>query len=148
VSPVEVLQTGTRCWRGAAPASEDAITHLVHWCEELQLPVVLPPDYLDLLRYSNGGDGNFTDDYRYIRIWSASRVRSQNEGYEITTHLPGYLGFGDDGGPGFFAFAAWSPAPWEIYWIPWSCDEYAAGFVASNLEELFGRLDVNDTGMP
>lgn len=46
----EILKQPARKWTAESPASEEDILRLVQSCE-----VRLPDEYLDLLRFSNGG---------------------------------------------------------------------------------------------
>jgi len=51
-----ILSQPKRDWQAKAPASEAEIAHL-----QLQTRADLPLEYLELLRFSNGGEGPFME---------------------------------------------------------------------------------------
>lgn len=55
----------------------------------------LPPGYADLVRDATNIELDFEG--RYLRIWDPATCIDQDEGYEISTRMPGAVPFGDDG---------------------------------------------------
>jgi hypothetical protein len=102
-----------RTWQAKAPASEESIEQLLQ-----RSKLLLPADYLDFLRYSNGGDGFLIVQPYYFRLWPAEQTVDNNLDYQIPDYVPGFFGFGDNGGGEFFAFDTRTAAPWRIYTIP------------------------------
>src|SRR5919108_4703349 len=86
-------------WYTEPPASEAALEQL-----QQQSKLRLPTDYLDLLRYSNGGQGVLAVRPYLFRLWPAEEVIENNLDYEMPDYVPGFFGFGDNGGGEFFAF--------------------------------------------
>lgn len=107
----EILNNST--WQAEAPASEQRIAQLL---QRSKLP--LPADYLDFLRYSNGGNGFLIVQPYLFRLWPAEQVVDNNLDYQIPDYVPGFFGFGDNGGGEFFAFDTRTITPWQIYTIP------------------------------
>ena len=62
----------------------------------------IPSDYLDFIRYSNGGEGPIGNNY--LSLWQVEDIVKMNEEYETDLYAPGYLIFGSDGGGSAFAF--------------------------------------------
>lgn len=79
-------------WRGKPPASEDVLRQLRANCA-----FTLPPAYLDLLRFSNGGEGDISIEPDWCCLWAAEEVIENNKDYEVSEHLPGFFGFGSNG---------------------------------------------------
>ena len=80
-------------WRGAPPASEAAIQELLVDCG-----LKLPRAYLDQLRLSNGGEGDLALEPGWVCFWSAEEIVECNRDYEVADNLPGFFGFGSNGG--------------------------------------------------
>jgi hypothetical protein len=63
----------------------------------------LPPSYLSLLRWSDGG--SFVNgDHRFDPFLPCSRLREYLLGYHVPQYMPGALPFALDGGGGFYLF--------------------------------------------
>ena len=64
---------------------------------EEQLHIVFPEDYLEFLKWSNGGEGYIGKNY--VSLWKVEDLEVLNREYQIQTYLSkGYLGIGTDGG--------------------------------------------------
>jgi hypothetical protein len=122
-----------RKWHKEAPASEEILKQLL---QGSSLP--LPVDYLDFLRCSNGGQGLLTVQSYLFRLWPAEQAIENNLDYQMPDYVPGFFGFGDNGGGEFFAF----DTQWKIYSIPFvPMEESAARFVAENILSLVNYLE-------
>jgi hypothetical protein len=120
-------------WHAEAPASEEVLKQLL---QRSSLP--LPADYLDLLRCSNGGQGFLTVQPYLFRLWPAEQAVDNNLDYQMPDYVPGFFGFGDDGGDEFFAL----DTQWKIYSIPFlPMEESAARLVAENILSLINYLE-------
>jgi hypothetical protein len=76
-------------WRPNSPASEAAIEAL-----QVMLSFQLSEEYLDLLRWANGGEGQIGN--VYLSIWPAEAVVRLNKGYLIWNDMPTVLAIADD----------------------------------------------------
>ena len=56
----------------------------------------LPEDYVQLLLWSNGGEGFIGE--AYWVLWSVEGIDQLNIDYQIARYLPGLLAIGSDGG--------------------------------------------------
>ena len=63
---------------------------------------VLPKDYADFLRFSNGAAGLIGDNY--VVLWQVEELAKFNAGYRVDTFAPGLFLFGSDGAGEAFAF--------------------------------------------
>ena len=100
-------------WRGKPPASEAAIHQLT-----IDSRIALPVSYLNQLRRSNGGEGDIGVEPGWIQFWKAEEVIENNLGYELGECLPGYFGFGSNGGGELLAMKVYDPGRFSIYMIP------------------------------
>jgi hypothetical protein len=56
----------------------------------------LPEDYVQLLLWSNGGEGFIGN--TYWALWSVEEINQLNIDYQIASYLPGLIAIGSDGG--------------------------------------------------
>jgi hypothetical protein len=119
-------------WRGAPPASELTIQRLLADCG-----LDLPKAYLDQLRRSNGGEGDLALEPRWVCFWPAEEVIESNRDYEVNEFLPGFFGFGSNGGGELLAFKVESAGDWPVYMIPFIVmDETDALLIAKDCESF------------
>ncbi|MFI5460006.1 MAG: SMI1/KNR4 family protein [Isosphaerales bacterium] len=95
------------------PASSDALASLAALA-----PKGLPSDYLDLLAFGNGGEGNLGVQPGWFQLWRAEDVVESNKGYQVEVFLPGFFGFGSNGGVELLAFDTRDGVPWAIVMVP------------------------------
>jgi len=68
-----------------------------------QLDFILPDDYLEFIRESNGGEG-IIGERHYLSLWKIEELAKLNKDYDTEIYAPGYLIFGSDGGGTAYAF--------------------------------------------
>jgi SMI1/KNR4 family protein SUKH-1 len=123
-------------WRPVAPASREALAHLV-----ANRPLDLPTAYLDLLSLSNGGEGDLGVEPEWISIWPAEEVLARNSEYDISRNAPGLLGFATNGGGELLAFDARSGPPYPVVTIPFiAMDLRDAKTVATDFLALISAI--------
>ena len=86
-------------WDREPPATPETLAALA-----TALPA-LPADYLAFLALSGGGVGDLGVDPGWFALWPAHEVASFHAAYEVPEYLPGYTGFGSNGGGELLAFA-------------------------------------------
>lgn len=119
-------------WRPDPPASEGAIQKLLTDCR-----LALPVAYLNQLRQSNGGEGDLALDPCWVCFWSAEQVVEWNKDYEVAEYLPGFFGFGSNGGGELLAFKVSDSGDWPIYMIPFvPMEAEYAERIAEDFEEF------------
>lgn len=130
----DLLETN---WHRQPPADAAIVQELL-----IQSELNLPKDYLDYLRFSNGGDGDLGDRVGWCSLWPAEEVIQLNRDYEIQQWVPGFFCIGSDGGGEAFVFDTRTPAPWKLYKIPFVClAEDEAMFVAESFAAFIGTTD-------
>src|SRR4051794_23741397 len=67
-------------------------------------PIALPEEYLALLGFSNGGEGNLGVEPGWFVLWPAEEVLVSNREFGVPELLPGFFGFGSNGGGELLAF--------------------------------------------
>ncbi|MGO8704301.1 MAG: SMI1/KNR4 family protein [Candidatus Brocadiia bacterium] len=90
---------------------EDAVAK-----SEKQLGVKLPSEYLEFLKFTNGGEG-FIGKGDYLMLWSVEELVPLNQSYEVQNYAPGLLIFGSDGGGEAYGFDT-RPPQWPIVQVP------------------------------
>ncbi|MBA3946757.1 MAG: SMI1/KNR4 family protein [Herpetosiphonaceae bacterium] len=109
----ELISDPTALWERCPPASEAAIQALVE-----HVGVQLPDEYLALLRYSNGGEGELGIEPLWFSIFPAEEVLQSNQDHALATYLPGYLAFGSNLGLEILLFNTKEGHPWKVYYVP------------------------------
>ena len=98
-------------WRRGAPAAPTAVDALA------QRYPGLPAAYLAFLRVEDGSEGDLAVEPGWIQLWPAAEVGELNDGYEVAASLPGFVGFGSNGGGELLAFDT-RAAPWRVCMVP------------------------------
>jgi hypothetical protein len=79
-------------------ASQASIGDLENWVGKS-----LPPEYVELMRHSNGIEG-FLWNKTYLVLWPIEQVKQLNEAYFVAVFAPGLLLIGSDGSGNSYAF--------------------------------------------
>lgn len=98
------------------PLSDDEILELAKFCDlndikfrDWDLPdYQLPEEYIELLKYSNGG--NFCNGDREIGFFRLQDIRSMYISYLFPEFQPGAVPFGFNGGGTFYAYDLRAPS--------------------------------------
>ena len=110
----EIALASAPKWMPALPASADAISCLVR-----DAGFDLPVEYLDFLRFSNGGCGDIpVDPWCFDGLWRAEELLVCNRDYEVAKYCPGFFGVGTSGGGEMFAFDMRKSQPWPVVHVP------------------------------
>ena len=132
----EIMKDESADWDRKPPAEEAQIQSLVS-----QSGVELPGEYLAFLRYSNGGAGELDIEPGWFQIWPAEEVIEANRELEVEANIPGYFGFGSNGGGELLAFDTRTPNPWGVYMVPFiPMEEAEAVKVTSNFVEFVAAM--------
>lgn len=122
---------GNNIWAKGSPAAEEAIIKLIAEC-----PFRLPTEYTDLLKTSNGGEGQISSDPGWLILWKAEEVCQFNAEFKVAEYAPGFWGFGDNGGGEILAFDFRSDPP-SIVALPMiGLESQAALFIAGDFVEF------------
>jgi len=101
--------TRTEAWTPEAGAATEALVQL-----QTDAALELPTEYVEFLRRSNGGEGEFGTEPGWFQIWPAEEVIQYNREYEVQRWLPGFFAFGSSGGGMLFVFDTRSGEPWRV----------------------------------
>ena len=119
-------------WRPAPHAEPKALAALRDGAG-----VPLPASYLDQLAASNGGEGELGVDPGWIRFWPAEEVIPSNAGYRVPEFLPGFIGFGSNGGGELLAHDVRGDEPFPIVMVPFiPLDAREAVQIARSFDDL------------
>lgn len=109
---------------------------------EEQLHIVFPEDYLEFLKWSNGGEGYIGKNY--VSLWKVEDLEVLNREYQIQTYLlKGYLGIGTDGGGICYGFCL--EKQFAIFKCPLGdLDINEITIVANYIKDFFGNALVSE----
>jgi hypothetical protein len=118
-------------WTNAPDVSANDVARLE------KTPPRVPSAYLEFLRSTGGGEGDLGVKPGWIQFWPADQVVDLNRSYEVELNMPGFFGFGSNGGGELFAFdmrAGEEPQVVTVPFIPMVAAE--ARIVAASFDEL------------
>ena len=110
---LQILCDSTASWSRLPPASEARIDALT-----AEVDFDLPVEYLDFLRYSNGGEGSLCIEPWYFQLCSAEEVLKFNLGYRVEEFLPGWFAIGSSGSSDMLAIRKGDGSPCPVYMVP------------------------------
>ena len=103
----DLLKTVSQCWQTCSlPSDSIAIQNLIAYAD-----IALPAEYLALLAFSDGAGGPLPVEPGWFQMWLAKDVIEMNKGYGVSESIPGFFGFGSNGGGELLAFDARTPLP-------------------------------------
>jgi len=104
-----LLREPRRSWATGPPGDEATIRSLGETA-----PIELPPEYIDLLRHCDGGEGPLALRPLYFVLYSAEFAAELNASSEHRDQYPGYFVFGSNGGLESIAFDIRAARPWPV----------------------------------
>ncbi len=123
-------------WQREPPAEEHELQKLIEQCG-----IELPNAYLDLLRYSNGGEGELGIEPGWFQLWPVEEVIALNQSYEVQTNIPAFWGFGSSGGGELLAFDVRTSKSVKVFMIPFiPMDEKEAVKIADDFESFVKEM--------
>lgn len=103
------LSAPERSWCARPPANR-SVVRLV----QKAAPDKLPTEYLDLLRYGDGGEGPLALPALYFMLYPAKEVAELNSSADQRDLYPGLFTFGSNGGLESIAFDTRAKRPWPV----------------------------------
>lgn len=88
-----LLSCAEKGWVSNEPCSSEALSHLIE-----NSCVSLPDQYIDFLSRSNGGFSGLNIQPLAMHLWPCEQVVQQNKDYEVSSYLPDFFAFADNGG--------------------------------------------------
>jgi hypothetical protein len=137
----DLLRTRLPSWLIAAPAATEAeIAALLS-----NSPMAFQPEYLDLLRVANGGEGELAVDPWWFQLWSTTESVENNAGYRVAEFHPQYWGFGTSGGGVMLSFVASCNKEPTVFGVPFdSIDPNDVYIVADSFRDFVLALGKPD----
>jgi SMI1/KNR4 family protein SUKH-1 len=127
----EILKQPDRNWSGNPPASEEDILRLIQSCK-----VKLPDEYLDLLRVSNGGEGDLALPPLLFVLFDIDEVLEMLKDSFYREEFPDLLFFGGNGGLEQIAFDLRKGEPYPIVMIDAIAGSESAVEIALNMAQF------------
>lgn len=131
----ELLSEIDREWRKVDGASQHQIAELFS-----ALPFEPPAEYLEFLRYSNGGEGELALEPLWFQLFDVAFAIQlwQDENYR--REYPELFFFGSNGGLESIAFDMSSPKPWPIIMVDCIAGLDSARRISGSIEEFIERV--------
>jgi hypothetical protein len=127
-----------RDWFRVEGASPEELANLKAFA-----PPDLPSRYVDLLTFSNGGEGPLPMNPYNLCLDEAGTVA---DGIATDNHgradLNGFIVFGGNGGGEYIAFDTRSGAPWSVVCIDMVAGAISAEVIAPNFDAFYDRIGV------
>ncbi|HID8535675.1 TPA: SMI1/KNR4 family protein [Stenotrophomonas maltophilia] len=124
-------------WLPETGAHEDDLRSLqAHWSE-----AAIPEDFMQLLRWSNGG--RYVFPHAYVDLWSIASIIQLNRSYQIRRYLGDYLmGIGTDGGSTLIALDLCPLSRGQVVSFDLGDLDISRGKpIAESIAELFRKFD-------
>jgi hypothetical protein len=125
-------------WRSCLPASDVSLAGL-----QKGAPTPLPDAHFEMLRFSNGGEGDLGVEPGWFCPWPADQVLELNQSYQVSDSIPWFFGFGSNGGDELFAFDLREGPPWRVVMAPFIEIEVSTVIrVSDNFDEFLRHIGV------
>jgi len=140
----DILRQPQREWQANAPASEAEIKLL-----ESRARAKLPAEYIELLRFSNGGEGPLALPPLWFQLYAVDDcIELCHTNRHALEQFPSFMFFGSNGGLESIAFDLRTGPPWPIVTIDQIAGQESAREIAPNMAafiEAIG-LESSDVG--
>ncbi|WP_177177037.1 SMI1/KNR4 family protein [Stenotrophomonas indicatrix] len=124
-------------WLPETGAHTDGLRRLqAHWAE-----AAIPEDFIELLRWSNGGRCVFP--HAYVDLWSIASIIELNDSYQVRRYLgDSLMGIGTDGGSTLIALDLSPSSRGQIVSFDLGDLDISQGKpIAESIAELFCKFD-------
>ena len=129
-----------REWLGVGGVTAEDLTRL-----RSVAPANLPQRYLDLLAFSDGGEGPLPiAPYNFCLDSAATVAATIENGNQGQADLEGFLIFGGSGGGEYIAFDLRGELPWPIVAIDMVAGGDSAEMIAANFDAFYERIGVDE----
>ena len=86
--------------------------------------IQIPTEYLEYLRADGRIESFTTEEPGYFILWPVAEIEKMNTEYQVEELMPGFLGFGSDGGGEMLAFDS-TGAVYKLPFVGYSSKEDA-----------------------
>ena len=130
----DLLTQPNRRWKRFSPANEAEIKELVNSVE-----TNLPQEFLDLLEFSNGGEGDIALQPLLFYLYEIKEIINLKKNEFYKTEFPNHLFFGGNGGLEIIAFDL-RKNPYSVVMIDPIAGEESAIEISPNIAEFIKAI--------
>jgi len=131
----KILNEPRRDWTPKPPADEDEITEL-----QQVAPFELPAEYVELLRYCEGGWGELDTPPLLFQIDSVAESVERNEIWRKEGQYTDYWVIGGNGGLETIGFDLRSGPPWPLAMIDCIAGDDSARRIAADMADFVEKI--------
>jgi hypothetical protein len=142
-SIADILREPGREWTPGAPASDEAIVRL-----RQAAPCELPPEYIELLRYCESGEGPFDGPGLWFMLHPVNDSLESNRMWADMGAYQDFWFFGSNGGLEAIGFDLRQGPPWSIVMIDCIAGEESAERIASEMGEFIEKIGREGDQLP
>jgi hypothetical protein len=132
-----IISSQGREWRKAEGASEQEIASLLK-----VLPFKPPDEYLEFLRFSNGGEGELELDPCWFQLFEVAIAIQLWQDQSYRDPYPDLFFFGSNGGMESIAFDMSQPEPWPIVMIDDVAGIESARQISLNIQSFIQKVGI------
>jgi hypothetical protein len=134
-----ILSQPTRDWQAKAPASEAEIVLL-----ESRARADLPGEYLELLRFGNGGEGPVALPPLWFQLYAVKDcIELCHADQHVLERFPSFMFFGSNGGLESIAFDLRVGPPWPIVMVDQIAGPHSAKEIAPNMAAFIEAIGID-----
>ena len=142
MSVQHILSQPKRNWQAKGPASEAEIALLVS-----RARADLPQEYLELLRFSNGGEGPVALPPLWFQLYAAKDcIELAHANQWVLEQFPTFMFFGSNGGLESIAFDLRVGPPWPIVMIDQIAGPESAEEIAPHMAAFIEAIGIEAAG--
>jgi len=139
----DTISASGREWRKVQGASEQDISEL-----RKVLPFEPPAEYLDFLRFSNGGEGELALDPLWFQLFEVAFAIKLWQDRNYRNEYPDYFIFGSNGGLESIAFDMSQAEPWPIVAVDCIAGLDSANKIAENVHAFIQKVGLHAEEKP
>ena len=102
------------------------------------MKISVPKEYVDYLEKGGRMESLTRDEPGYFILWPLTDIEKMNADYQVAEFMPGFLGFGSDGGGEMLVFDV-AGIVWKLPFVGYSSKE-DAWKVADRWSEVAARI--------
>jgi SMI1 / KNR4 family (SUKH-1) len=130
-----------RSWNAKTGATEAEISALI-----ASARVVLPVEYLDLLRYCNGGEGPLDLPPQWFALYSSLEcIELFHSDQHLLADFPDLVFFGTNGGLETIGFDLGTAYPWRIVMVDAIAGSSSCTEIAADISTFIPRIGIATT---
>jgi len=133
----ELLKEPNRTWTPKPPAEEVEIAEL-----QKAVPFELPEEYIELLRYCNGGYGELNAPPELLQLDSIAESVDQNMTWHNEEQFTDFWFIGGNGGVETIGFDLRGGQPWPLVMIDCIAGDTSAEQIAVDMADFITKIGI------